>query len=111
MTKTKEIYKYLMNCTNDAPSGGVKGTGLLSVYKRIFNTKSNLRKEQLVEALVPLHLSTEIIKKLEQTLQLADMVKFAKGNPLPDENNASYKNIVDFVQMTKEEKVTTQNNS
>ena len=66
---------------------------------------------EIIEALVPLHLSTEIIKKLEQTLQLADMVKFAKGNPLPDENNASYKNIVDFVQMTKEEKVTTQNNS
>lgn len=66
---------------------------------------------EIIEALAPLHLSTEVIKKLEQTLNLADMVKFAKGNPLPDENNTSYHNIVDFVQMTKEVKETTTRNN
>jgi hypothetical protein len=66
---------------------------------------------EIIEALEPLHLSTEVIKKLEQTLNLADMVKFAKENPLPDENNASYHNIVDFVQMTKEVKETTTNSN
>jgi hypothetical protein len=66
---------------------------------------------EIIEALEPLHLSTEVLKKLEQTLNLADMVKFAKGNPLPDENNSSYHNIVDFVQMTKEVKETTTKNN
>ena len=66
---------------------------------------------EIIEALEPLHLSTDVMKKLEKTLHLADMVKFAKGNPLPDENNISYHNIVDFVEITKEKKeTTTQNN-
>jgi hypothetical protein len=63
---------------------------------------------EIVEALDPLHLPTDVMRKLEQTLYLADMVKFAKANPLPDENNMSYRNIVEFVETTKE--TATQNN-
>ena len=56
---------------------------------------------EIITALEPLHLPTETTKKLEQTLYLADMVKFAKANPLPNEDNMCYNNIVDFVQTTK----------
>jgi len=40
------------------------------------------------------------MKKLEQMLFLADMVKFAKAYPLPDENTLHYNNMVEFVEMT-----------
>ena len=56
---------------------------------------------EIVIALEPLGLPMELVKKLEHTLSLADMVKFAKENPLPNEDNMCYHNIVDFVQATK----------
>ena len=39
--------------------------------------------------------------KLKQLLQLADMVKFAKAEPLSNENELSMNNAVDFVNSTK----------
>ncbi len=39
--------------------------------------------------------------KLRHMLQLADMVKFAKEQPLPNENELSMNNAVDFVNTTK----------
>lgn len=39
--------------------------------------------------------------KLRQMLQLADMVKFAKEQPLPNENELSMNHAVDFVNETK----------
>ncbi len=42
----------------------------------------------------------EIDNKLKQTLALADLVKFAKENPLPDENDKSMNNAIDFVKKT-----------
>ncbi|MEI6852500.1 MAG: hypothetical protein WCL06_06635 [Bacteroidota bacterium] len=44
---------------------------------------------------------TEELKKLEQILSLADMVKFAKYNPLPDEHDNSLNRSVSFVENTK----------
>jgi hypothetical protein len=41
--------------------------------------------------------------KLKQVLTLADLVKFAKEQPLPDENETSLKNVYDFVNGTKRE--------
>ena len=41
------------------------------------------------------------MKKLEQMLYLADMVKFAKAHPLPDENALHHQNMVEFVEKTK----------
>ena len=40
------------------------------------------------------------MKKLEQMLYMADMVKFAKAHPLPDENGLHYSNMVEFVEIT-----------
>ena len=42
---------------------------------------------------------------LRQILQLADFVKFAKVNPLPDENDLSLMNAYLFINQTKEEEV------
>ena len=42
------------------------------------------------------------MKKLEQMLYMADLVKFAKANPLPDENALHYQNMVEFVETTKQ---------
>ena len=39
--------------------------------------------------------------KLKQLLRLADLVKFAKENPLPNENELSIQLAVDFVEQTK----------
>jgi hypothetical protein len=65
---------------------------------------------EIVEALSSIDIPAEAIRKLEQTLFLSDMVKFAKSNPLPDESSAGYQHIVDFVEVTKQEKEPTENN-
>jgi hypothetical protein len=46
--------------------------------------------------------------KLSHMLSLADMVKFAKAIPLPDENDLVLKNAYDFVIKTKQELVLTE---
>lgn len=48
--------------------------------------------------------------KLEQMLVLADLVKFAKSEPLPSENDLSYTHAVEFVKLTAPaEEITTKN--
>ena len=44
----------------------------------------------------------EIIKTLEPVLRIADIVKFAKYQSLPDENDFCMKNSVEFVKITAE---------
>ncbi len=46
-------------------------------------------------------INQEMTNKLTQTLTLADLVKFAKEQPLPQENEQSLANAVAFVQTTK----------
>jgi hypothetical protein len=46
-----------------------------------------------------------VYENLKQILQLADFVKFAKMNPLPDENDLSMMNAYLFVNQTKQEVV------
>jgi hypothetical protein len=64
---------------------------------------------EIITALSAIDIPADAIRKLEQTLFLSDMVKFAKSNPLPDENSACYQHIVDFVEVTKQEKEQTEN--
>lgn len=42
-------------------------------------------------------------RKLKQVLTLSDLVKFAKEQPLPDENEISMSNVFDFINGTKRE--------
>jgi hypothetical protein len=48
---------------------------------------------------------------LKQILKLADLVKFAKYKPLPDENDLSLMNAYLYINQTKIEEVTTPENS
>ncbi len=43
----------------------------------------------------------EICSNLQTMLELADLVKFAKWNPLPDENESSQQIAYDFILRTK----------
>jgi hypothetical protein len=45
------------------------------------------------------------MKDLKEILELADLVKFAKLTPLPDDNHASLNDAYDFVQRTKIEEL------
>jgi len=46
-------------------------------------------------------INDELKSKLLQVLSLADFVKFAKAQPLPDEHDLSFKNALSFVEETK----------
>lgn len=50
---------------------------------------------------VSTNLDTKNLELLQRTLRLADLVKFAKVEPLPDENEMSLKNSYQFVNETK----------
>ena len=50
------------------------------------------------------------LQNLKQILQLADLVKFAKYKPLPDENQLSFVNAKMFVEQTKIEEKTINEN-
>jgi len=56
---------------------------------------------EIIISLENCNLPSAQMNKLEQMLYLADMVKFAKAHPLPDENGLHYQNMVEFVENTK----------
>ena len=51
MPGIRAIEAYLNSCTVSAPSGGVSGTGLIAIYKRIFSNRGKASKEEMVRAL------------------------------------------------------------
>ena len=55
---------------------------------------------EIIESLSKLYLSKELISDLNQMLTLADLAKFAKYNPLPDENASSMNSALSFVRST-----------
>ncbi|MCB2221188.1 MAG: hypothetical protein KQI35_12390 [Bacteroidetes bacterium] len=56
--------------------------------------------EEIMEAVQQTAVNAQAQEKLRQTLSLADMVKFAKMQPLPLEHDTSLNNAVDFVKET-----------
>ncbi|MBO4654895.1 MAG: hypothetical protein J5644_05060 [Bacteroidales bacterium] len=54
-------------------------------------------------------LPQELHKELEQTLTIADLVKFAKMEPLPDDHDRCFRQAVSFVQETAEKELKTEN--
>jgi hypothetical protein len=56
---------------------------------------------ELMSSLAIKSLNDDLRSKLNFTLTLADMVKFAKGNPLPDEHEQSMSNSIAFIEATK----------
>jgi len=56
---------------------------------------------EIIDALNKQNTEQELIQKIQYTLSHADSVKFAKGQPVSDENQLSFDNVVYFVQETK----------
>jgi hypothetical protein len=70
---------------------------------------------EITDAISPVLHDKNIFNKLKHLLELADMVKFAKFEPLPDENAVSMTYAIDFVNATipvetKEEAVREEKN-
>lgn len=53
-------------------------------------------------------LPQQLRKELEQTLGIADLVKFAKMEPLPDDHDRCFKQAVNFVHETAEKELKTE---
>jgi len=69
--------------------------------------------DETLHALKQTETESETCKKLQHILETADMVKFAKGNPLPTENEHCLELAYDFVLNTRSintESVTPENN-
>ena len=57
--------------------------------------------EEIINEVNKREISMDTSAKLQETLRLADFVKFAKMNPAPDQNTKSIQSAFDFVEMTK----------
>jgi hypothetical protein len=64
-------------------------------------TAMEMVSSEIIAAMESCRIPIAQMKKLEQMLYLSDMVKFAKADPLPDENSLHYQNMVEFVETTK----------
>ena len=57
--------------------------------------------DEIMDALQQHHINQGVTEKLKGVMQLADLVKFAKAQPAPLENDLSLEHCVDFVKETK----------
>ena len=69
-----------------------------------------MTSSEILDAVAALNLDKEIYEELRVILSTADLVKFAKWQPLPNEHDTCFKNAVSFVETTKEQ-ADTQNNT
>lgn len=56
----------------------------------------------ILKELSSLNLDDKLMKELEQTLMTADLVKFAKMEPFPDDHDRCFQKTLDFVKSTAE---------
>ncbi|MCQ2285270.1 MAG: hypothetical protein MJZ76_00145 [Bacteroidales bacterium] len=61
-----------------------------------------MTSSEILEALQTLDLERELTEQLRVLFTTADLVKFAKSEPLPNEHDLCFKNAVNFVQKTME---------
>ena len=57
-----------------------------------------MTSDEILEEVKKLQIDELIFKKLEDTLTTADLVKFAKANPSPTENETAFSDINSFVE-------------
>lgn len=78
-------------------------TGIVRLYieDRFGVDALEMTTNEIMIGLKPFNINEEALSKLEKTLVLADLVKFAKEKPLPVENDTSLNNCIDFVRETK----------
>lgn len=60
-----------------------------------------MTSDEIMEILKDKNINAEAMKKIKEVLRLADLVKFAKAQPSPIENDLSLNHCVDFVKETK----------
>lgn len=65
-----------------------------------------MTSDEVLTALVQKQCEKGAMKYVKQLFSLADLVKFAKFKPLPDENDISLSNAYHFVEETKQEETT-----
>lgn len=89
-------------------SGNIKKyhTELTDIIREYLSAKFNFQAmefttDEIMQSIEHSAANPDAREKLRQTLQLADMVKFAKMQPLPLEHDASLNNAIDFVNETK----------
>ena len=73
------------------------------IEHRFFIPAMEQVSDEIVYAFRTVDVSEELKMKLRHTLFLSDLVKFAKEQPLPNENEQSLTNAFDFVNATKPE--------
>lgn len=56
--------------------------------------------DDIIDKINSLNVDNDVRIKLREMLSLADLVKFAKQNPLPSEHDKSFNNAIDFVKGT-----------
>lgn len=71
------------------------------IYDRWGVSALELTTDEIIEALKPIDIPLESRMSLVALLRTADMVKFAKAEPEPDENEESYIRAYYFVENTK----------
>jgi len=95
-------------------------TELTDIIRKYIEARFNIQalemtSYEIIQALSnEKYISDKNISELRQTLIIADFVKFAKAQPLPDENDLSIRHAYQFVNETKPTEqivLTTNNNS
>ncbi len=71
------------------------------IHERFGITAMEMTSGEILDALCKDPDAKPVFGNLKQIMNLADFVKFAKMNPLPDENDLSMKNAYLFVENTK----------
>ena len=64
-----------------------------------------MTSSQIIETLHRNEETKAVNRQLRDILEMADFVKFAKMNPLPDENDLSLMNAYLFINQTKVEEI------
>lgn len=84
--KPKEYYTYLTDIAREYLEGQ-------------FNIDAiEMTSDEILEEVKKLQIDKLILSKLEHTLTTADLVKFAKANPSPTENETAFSDINSFVE-------------
>lgn len=84
--KSKEYYTYLTDIAREYLEGQ-------------FNIDAiEMTSDETLEEVKKLQIDKLILSKLEHTLTTADLVKFAKANPSPTENETAFSDINSFVE-------------
>ncbi|SMO42491.1 hypothetical protein SAMN06265379_101734 [Saccharicrinis carchari] len=75
------------------------------IEKRYEKPAMEQTSQEIFDSLSKLEIGPKSMEQLKQVLELADLVKFAKFTPLPDENGISLMNAYFFVNQTKKEEI------